>query len=71
MTIADAIATSRRTSCASIPLERPAEQKNLDAIVYTVIAGDAGANLEDGRQRRRRRRSRGRPPAARRLGRHA
>lgn len=42
--IEDVAANERRI----YPLERPADQKNLEAIVYSVIEGIPAANLEDG-----------------------
>lgn len=46
--IADAINDVAANERRLYPLERPADQKNLDAIVYTVIDGDPATNLEDG-----------------------
>lgn len=42
--IEDSAANERRL----YPLERPRGQRNLAAIVYTVIAGSPAANLEEG-----------------------
>lgn len=46
--IRDAINDVSANELRIYPDERPADQKNLRAIVYTVIAGTPSANLENG-----------------------
>jgi len=46
--IADAVNDAAANERRIYPLERPADQKNLDAIVYKVIAGVPSTNLESG-----------------------
>lgn len=46
--VRDAINDVAANELRIYPVERPAKQKNLDAIVYTVITGAPAVNLEEG-----------------------